>query len=124
MGDLTNLTWLDLSHNKLSEGIPTELGSLANLEALSLGDNRLSGSIPSELGNLVNLQVLNLASNQLSGPLPQGLTSLHALGTFYYDTALLCAPDNTAFQAWLAGIPNRSTDGTTCKTCYLPALMR
>jgi hypothetical protein len=90
--------------------------------ALAVGSNQLSGSIPPELGNLANLQNLNLAFNQLRGPLPQSLTNLHALGYFQFDTGLLCVPDNAAFAAWLANIPDRSTGSTTCKTGYLPAL--
>jgi Leucine-rich repeat (LRR) protein len=124
LGNLTNLQDLDLGSNQLSGNIPYELGNLVNLQYLRLHDNQLSGSIPPQLGNLANLQGLWLHVNQLRGPLPQSLTSLHALETFYYDTALLCAPDNTAFQAWLAGIHDRSTGGTTCKTCYLPVVIR
>ena len=124
MGNLANLLELSLGSNQLSGNIPSELGNLTNLLKLDLRFNQLSGSIPYELGNLANLQGLWLGFNQLRGPLPQSLTSLHTLVTFYYDTALLCAPNNTAFQAWLAGIPNRSTGATTCKTCFVPILMR
>ena len=55
LGNLTNLTNLDLSTNSLSGGIPSELGNLTNLTTLDLYNNPLSGSIPSELGNLTNL---------------------------------------------------------------------
>jgi hypothetical protein len=70
------------------------------------------------------LEFLYLNSNQLWGRLPQSLTNLHALTWFCYDTALLCAPANAAFQAWLTGIPDKCADSTTCKTSYLPALLR
>ena len=115
---------LDLSSDHLSGSIPPELSKLANLQYLILASNQLSGSIPPQLGNLANLTGLHLFYNQLRGPLPQSLTNLHTLTYFYFDTGLLCIPDNAAFAAWLAGIADKSTGSTTCKTCYLPALMR
>ena len=55
-----------------------ELGDLANLTYLNLHSNRLSGSIPDSLGNLSNLRELWLHANHrkddpasgLSGPVP------------------------------------------------------
>ena len=38
--------------------IPTELGNLTNLTYLNLGGNELEGDIPSELQNLTNLTVV------------------------------------------------------------------
>ena len=65
---------LDLSGNRLSGEIPSELGSLFNLELLSFYSNQLSGEIPPELGNLVNLDTLWLEGNQLSGCVPASLS--------------------------------------------------
>jgi hypothetical protein len=124
LGNLANLQELDVFSNQLSGSIPPELGNLANLFYLDLGSNQLSGSIPPELGNLANLKWLYLDSNQLRGPLPQSLTNLDTLAYFYFDVGLLCVPDNATFAGWLAGIADKSTGGATCKTCYLPALMR
>ncbi len=76
IGNLANLTRLDLAHNFLSDPIPTELGRLTNLEALYLGGNDLTGPIPPELGELANLTRLSLYSNSLSGPIPTELGSL------------------------------------------------
>jgi Leucine rich repeat/Leucine rich repeat N-terminal domain len=123
LGSLANLQSITLSANQLSGSIPAELGNLASLNNLSLDHNQLSGSIPPQLGNLANLKFLALNSNQLRGPLPQRLTNLRVLTTFYFDVGLLCIP-NGAFAAWLAGIVDKSTGGATCKTCYLPVLMR
>ena len=124
LSKLPNLLDLYLASNQLSGSIPPQLGNLANLQWLVLSFNQLSGSIPPELGNLANLTGLSLYYNQLRGPLPQSLTNLHTLTYFYFDTGLLCIPDNAAFAAWLAGIASHSTGGTTCKTCYLPVLTR
>src|SRR5450759_2873521 len=124
LSKLPNLQYLVLASNQLSGSIPPQLGNLANLQWLVLSFNQLSGSIPPELGNLANLTGLHLFYNQLRGPLPQSRTNLHTLTYFYFDTGLLCIPDNAAFAAWLAGIASHSTGGTTCKTCYLPVLTR
>ena len=76
LGSLTNLKWLYLNNNQLTGGIPAELGSLTNLERLDLSSNRLSGEIPAELGSLTNLVRLWLGGNQLSGEIPAELGSL------------------------------------------------
>ena len=76
IGNLTNLTTLSLTGNSLSGEIPPELGNLTNLTTLSLSDNGLSGSIPSELGNLINLTNLNFFDTELSGGIPPELGNL------------------------------------------------
>ena len=87
------VTALNLSDNKLSGTIPSQLGALANLTGLWLQSssveggnpdrNQLSGSIPPALGNLANLTRLDLAGNQLSGTIPSALGNLSNL-TFLY----------------------------------------
>ena len=52
---LENLTFLDLSYNKL-RSLPAELGDLANLRELFLSHNYLR-VLPYELGKLFQLQV-------------------------------------------------------------------
>ena len=76
LGNLENLSVLDLRANELSGPIPAELGNLANLGNLRLSSNQLSGPIPFELGNLANLTLLSLSNNQLSGPIPVELGNL------------------------------------------------
>jgi Leucine-rich repeat (LRR) protein len=85
LGDLSNLTSLDLGGNYLSSSIPPELGKLSNLTYLKLSSNQLSGSIPQELGNLSNLTNLGLAFNQLSGSIPQELGNLSKLQDLFLD---------------------------------------
>ena len=111
LGDLANLRTLDLWQNQLSGEIPAALGDLANLEILNLYRNQLSGEIPAELGNLGSLQELYLNDNPLSGPLPLTLSALSQLSVLDIRLTTLCAPTDTAFQAWLATI---NFQGSVC----------
>jgi len=79
LGNLINLTELNLNDNQLTGSIPPELGNLKNLTLLNLHENQLSGSIPPELSNLTNLTQLNLYSNLLSGNIPPELSNLTSL---------------------------------------------
>ena len=97
LGNLTNLTQLQLDWNKLTGSIPAELGNLTNLNYLGLTNNRLTGEIPTlpgsltqlylnvnrltgeipaELGNLANLTQLYLNHNRLTGTIPAELGNL------------------------------------------------
>ena len=82
LGDLTSLTFLDLSSNGLTGAIPAELGNLTYLSFLDLGINTLLGAIPPELGYLTNMRTLNLRINALTGAIPAefgGLSRLESL---------------------------------------------
>ena len=48
---------------QLTGSIPAEIGELSNLTWLELNLNQLSGSIPAEIGELSNLQTLILHGN-------------------------------------------------------------
>ena len=114
LGDLTNLEQLSLSQNMLSGAIPAKLGDLASLQILYLAQNELSGAIPAEMGDLASLQQLYLNGNtDLAGPLPLTLPALSQLSVLDIRETTLCAPVNTAFQAWLATIDFK---GTVCGT--------
>jgi Leucine-rich repeat (LRR) protein len=73
---LTTLTWLELSSNQISNLSP--LAGLASLQGLGLSSNQISNLIP--LAGLTNLYQLNLDNNQISNLSPlAGLTSLQWL---------------------------------------------
>jgi len=76
IGNLTNLTYLNLGNNQLTGSIPSEIGNLTNLDYLNLASNQLTGSIPPEIGSLTNLTNLILSSNQLSGEIPSEIGNL------------------------------------------------
>ena len=87
LGQLTNITNLNLSGNQLTGTIPAELGQLTNLgpspsnrnysyEGLNLSGNQLTGTIPAELAQLTNIANLNLSGNQLTGTIPAELAKI------------------------------------------------
>jgi hypothetical protein len=67
------LSFRDLSLNKLSGGLPSNLSS--NLVTVNFGHNYLTGSIPDSYGSLQQLQALQLANNFLNGTIPASLGS-------------------------------------------------
>jgi len=78
---LTALTRLDLDHNRLTE-LPNWLGELTALTTLNLSgnlySNRLSG-LPESFGDLTALTWLDLYGNRLVGGLPASFGNLTAL---------------------------------------------
>ena len=73
LGNLTQLTELDLSFNRLSGAIPEALGNLTQLTYLALRENELSGAMPEALGNFTQLTHLALSRNRLGGAIPEAL---------------------------------------------------
>ena len=77
VGQLRNLTHVELNNNALSGGLPTQIGLIRNLNVIRLENNELSGDLPSELASLNTdprgegeLSEVSLANNQLHGVLP------------------------------------------------------
>ncbi|KAF6165645.1 hypothetical protein GIB67_006232 [Kingdonia uniflora] len=71
IGDLISLNiLLDLSHNELTEGIPSEIGRFRNLENLNLSHNMLSGHIPSSFEEMKSLLSIDVSYNHLEGHIP------------------------------------------------------
>ncbi len=73
MGNLTGLTYLNLSRNEFYDfgtgvgySIPSEIGNLTNLQYLNLDRCGLAGLVPTSIGNLSQLQTLILGFD-LSG---------------------------------------------------------
>ena len=75
--DLSNLKYLDLSGNKLSEAIP-KFDSLPSLQKLDLSHNELNGSIP----NLHQLDTLDIRENNFTF---KGIKQNLAIKNFRYS---------------------------------------
>lgn len=84
-----HITILDLSFNKLTGNIPSQLSYLPNLERLSLWYNQLSGEIPPELGNLTLLRSLSLNNNLLTGSIPAEISQCENLEWINLNNNLL-----------------------------------
>ncbi|GJU17668.1 probable LRR receptor-like serine/threonine-protein kinase, partial [Tanacetum coccineum] len=76
---LTSLKSLNLSNNKFSASLPTNIGNFGSLEKLDLSMNNFSGSLPDVFSSLVSLQVLNLNRNRFGSGIPLGLVHCHSL---------------------------------------------
>ncbi|KAK1556657.1 hypothetical protein Q3G72_009583 [Acer saccharum] len=75
------LTTLDLSSNNFSGEIPTGLANCSFLNSLKLNNNRFTGKIPLELGLLNRIKTFSVANNMLAGPVP------------YFNTTTVTAED-------------------------------
>jgi Leucine-rich repeat (LRR) protein len=84
IGNLTNLTELDLTSNRLTS-IPQSIRNLTNLTELDLSNNQLT-SIPEWIGNLTNLTYLSLSNNQLTS-IPEWIGNLTNLTKLDLSTA-------------------------------------
>ena len=52
MGEMANLTVVDLAYNLIGGALPTELGQLNNAEFLQFSNSPLAGVLPTELGRI------------------------------------------------------------------------
>ena len=76
LGNLTNLTHLNLSYNGFDSISSSAFVGLTNLTYLDLSGTLLTGSIPGSLGSLTNLTHLELSLNDFRGPIPSSFGSL------------------------------------------------
>lgn len=83
LGQLTNLTTIQMSNNPMLQGeLPRSIGKLAKLKKMDLSFCRLTGPLPDTIGNLNGLEELRLQKNELQYALPDtmvGMTSLRFL---------------------------------------------
>jgi internalin A len=76
IGELSNLISLDLRNNSLTT-LPNSIGQLTNLTSLGLKNNSLT-TLPNSIGQLTNFTSLDLSSNQLMA-LPESIGELSNL---------------------------------------------
>ncbi|XP_057781012.1 probable leucine-rich repeat receptor-like protein kinase At1g35710 [Salvia miltiorrhiza] len=103
IGYLSNLTYLNLSHNPLNSELPVSLANLTELQILDISDchdrfygiHSIYGVIPPEIGSLSKLTHLNLSYNELiTLPLSlANLTNLHVLDLSYNNIVGVIPPE-------------------------------
>ncbi|KAL6009207.1 hypothetical protein ACLOJK_022434 [Asimina triloba] len=86
IGNLVNLTLLDLEQNMLTGAIPLNIGKLRKMVELYMFDNKLSGEIPNSFCNMTKLNVLYLSENNLEGNIPQCLENCRQLQDMRLDS--------------------------------------
>ncbi|KAK9185586.1 hypothetical protein WN943_025942 [Citrus x changshan-huyou] len=79
---LTSMSGIDLSCNRLTGEISTQIGYLTKIHALNLSHNNLTGTIPTTFSNLKQIESLDLSYNLLHGKIPSQLTVLNTLAVF------------------------------------------
>ncbi|CAN1184522.1 Receptor-like protein 33 [Linum perenne] len=67
IGNLENLSWIDISKSNFIGTIPKTLGSLTQLEHLDFSFNNFTGPIPRFIFELETLEALYLSTNRFSG---------------------------------------------------------
>ncbi|KAK7314084.1 hypothetical protein VNO77_39293 [Canavalia gladiata] len=65
-----SLVHVDLGNNNLTGMIPHSMGTLSNLMSLHIDNNKLHGKIPLSLKSCQKLVILNLQKNKFSGSVP------------------------------------------------------
>jgi len=76
IGDLTELTSLEMSEADLAGRIPESITNLTKLTYLNLNENDLEGPIPRNIGLLSQLEYLDLSDNKLEGEIPGSIWQL------------------------------------------------
>lgn len=76
---LGSLKTLNLSSNKISMNLESNIGNFGSLEKLDLSFNNFFGSLPESISSLISLQVLNLNRNEFDSTVPLGIVSCRSL---------------------------------------------
>ncbi|KAK9910471.1 hypothetical protein M0R45_034431 [Rubus argutus] len=87
---LVGLVSLNLSRNHLTGQIPPEIGKLKSLDSLDLSRNQINGRIPTSLAQIDGIGYLDLSYNNLSGEIPTGTQLQGRDPSFYVGNSLLC----------------------------------
>ncbi|KAJ1703421.1 hypothetical protein LUZ63_003200 [Rhynchospora breviuscula] len=122
----TDLTYLDLSNNGISDKLPSWFwDTFRNLQNLDLSNNQIQGRLPALL-QYTTLSNLNLSFNQFEGPLeplPESLTSLDLANNFFSGSIQI---PNPLLNVYTLRLSNNSIVGTIpisiCKSPYLSLL--
>ncbi|XP_059665081.1 receptor kinase-like protein Xa21 [Cornus florida] len=79
LGRLRRLKSIIFGFNEFSGKIPTSFRILTKLEFLLLSDNYFTGSIPRDIGYLPKLKILAISNNNISGFIPSTIFNISSL---------------------------------------------
>ena len=98
--------WLDPTDSfAFSDWYGIRTNDNGRVSELHLAGNGLKEELTNALEALDDLETLDLSGNaDLNGTLPQGLMDLSKLAMLYIQDTGACAPEDAAFQQWLANI--------------------
>ncbi|XP_020412904.1 probable inactive leucine-rich repeat receptor-like protein kinase At1g66830 [Prunus persica] len=93
---------IDLSSNRLTGEIPSEIIHLVELSSLNLSRNRLTSQITPEIEKLQSLDSLDLSRNQIDGRIPTSLARIDRLSFLDLSYNNLCGkiPTDTQLQSF------------------------
>lgn len=96
------MSGIDLSCNKLTGEIPTQIGNLTRIRALNLSHNNLMGTIPTTFSNLKQIESLDLSYNLLHGKITPQLVAINTLAVFRvaYNNLSGKIPDGAQFSTF------------------------
>ncbi|XP_028122555.1 probable LRR receptor-like serine/threonine-protein kinase At3g47570 [Camellia sinensis] len=79
IGNLSFLSYFNITSNTFHGHLPSELARLHRLNVVDFGVNNFSGGVPSLFGNLPKLQYLHLANNSFTGSVPPFIGNISTL---------------------------------------------
>ncbi|PSS16085.1 Receptor-like protein [Actinidia chinensis var. chinensis] len=98
----TSLYWLDLSNNELSGRIPLCLHNLSkSLSVLNFKGNTLEGTIPQICEGGSMMRMIDLSQNQLQGKMPRSLANCSTLEILNLGNNQI----EDTFPIWLGALP-------------------
>ncbi|KAL7241978.1 hypothetical protein ACSBR1_014536 [Camellia fascicularis] len=81
IGNLSFLSYFNITTNTFHGHLPGELGRLHHLNVVDFGVNNFGGDVPPWFGNLPKLQYLHLRKNSITGSVPASISNISTLET-------------------------------------------